>query len=130
VKHLHGNMLSRWTNFLSEDGEKPWRRRDEEFEHSPLGREELMRLWEEGWERVFSTLTSLSDEDLAGSIRIRGEQYSVMDAIIRQLMHYSYHIGQMILLCKMKAGDNWESLSIPKGGSAAFNSAMFEKSGD
>jgi len=130
VKHLNGNMLSRWTNFLSEDGEKPWRRRDEEFEHSALTRNQLMELWEEGWQCMFSTLESLSDSELGQTVHIRGEASSAMDAIIRQLMHYSYHIGQIILLCKQQAGDTWQSLSIPRGGSAAYNATLFGKTGD
>ena len=124
VKHLHGNMLSRWTNFLTEDGEKAWRKRDEEFEHASLSRVQLMQLWEEGWQCVFGALGDMTDADLERTVHIRGEASTAMDAIIRQLMHYSYHVGQIVLLCKQQVGENWRSLSIPKGGSAAFNAAM------
>jgi hypothetical protein len=127
VKHMRGNMLSRWTNFLTEDGEKPWRQREEEFEHEGLSREALMQLWEEGWACLFATLESLSEADLDRIIHIRKEGMSAMDAIIRQLMHYSYHIGQIVLLCKHDAAEGWQSLSIPRGGSAAFNASMAEK---
>lgn len=124
VKHMHGNMISRWTDFLTEDGEKPWRRRDEEFEHEALTRAELMALWESGWATVFATLESMNEADLARTVHIRKEPLEAMDAIIRQLMHYAYHVGQIILLCKQALGSNWQSLSIPKGGTAAYNAAM------
>lgn len=124
IKHMRGNMLSRWTNFLTEDGEKEWRKREEEFEHESLSRESLMALWEEGWSCVFSTLASLTDEDLSRTIHIRKEAMSAMDGIIRQLMHYAYHVGQIILLCKQEVTEGWSSLSIPPGGTAAFNTSM------
>ena len=127
VKHMRGNMLSRWTNFLTEDGEKPWRQREEEFVHEHLTRERLTGLWEEGWTAVFDTLASLREEDLGRTIHIRTEPMTAMDGIIRQLMHYSYHVGQIILLCKQELGDGWQSLSIPKGGTAAFNATMAAK---
>jgi hypothetical protein len=127
VKHMRGNMLSRWTNFLTEDGEKTWRQREEEFEHENMTRVHLLELWEEGWACVFDTLGNLTEEDLQHTIHIRNEPMTAMDAIMRQLMHYSYHIGQIVLLCKEEAGDNWQSLSIPKGGSAAFNATMAAK---
>ncbi len=129
IKHMRGNMLSRWTNYLTEDGEKPWRQREEEFVHESLTREMLMRLWEEGWAAVFNTLSSLSEEDLGCSIHIRTEGMTAMDGIIRQLMHYSYHVGQIILLCKQARGEDWQSLSIPRGGTAAFNAAMTAQAG-
>lgn len=124
VKHLRGNMLSRWTNFLTEDGEKPWRRREEEFVHEHLTREKLMLLWEEGWAQMFDTLESLTEADLSRTIHIRGAAMNAMEAIIRQVMHYSYHVGQIILLCRQELGDDWKSLSIPRGGTAAFNAVM------
>jgi hypothetical protein len=124
IKHMHGNMLSRWTNFLTEDGEKPWRQRDDEFEHEAMSREQLLTLWEEGWQCMFNALMPLTEEDLAKNVLIRGEKLTVTDAIVRQLMHYAYHIGQIVLLCKQEAAEGWASLSIPKGGSAAFNTSM------
>ena len=127
VKHMRGNMLSRWTNFLTEDGEKPWRQREEEFVHETLNREGLLQLWEEGWQCVFKTLAMLGDEDLARTIYIRKEPLTAMDAIIRQLMHYAYHVGQIILICKQAKADSWQSLSIPRGGTAAFNASMIAK---
>lgn len=129
VKHMRGNMLSRWTNFLTEDGEKPWRQREEEFEHEELSRETLMNLWEEGWACLLNTLGSLRAEDLEHTVHIRREAMPAMDAIIRQVMHYSYHVGQIILLCKHQAGESWHSLSIPRGGTAAFNAAMEAQKG-
>lgn len=129
IKHLRGNMLSRWTNYLTEDGEKPWRQREEEFVHENLTREGLMQLWEEGWTAVFNTLSALQEEDLGRTIHIRTEPMTAMDGIIRQLMHYSYHVGQIILLCKQELGDGWQSLSIPRGGTAAFNAAMATQAG-
>jgi hypothetical protein len=127
VKHLRGNMLSRWTNFLTEDGEKPWRQREEEFQHEDMSRERLMQLWEEGWACLFTTLGSMSKEDLDKIIYIRKEGMPAIDAIIRQVMHYSYHVGQLVMLCKHDAAEQWESLSIPRGGTAAFNAAMATK---
>src|SRR5690606_12715097 len=103
VRHLHGNMLSRWTNFLTEDGEKPWRRRDEEFEHTALSRDELMELWATGWQCLFDTLGTLREVDLSRTIRIRGQELSVMNALLRQLSHYSYHVGQIVTLCRQSA---------------------------
>ncbi len=128
IKHMRGNMLSRWTNYLTEDGEKPWRQREEEFVHESLTRKRLMQLWEEGWATVFNTLSSLGEEDLGRTIHIRTESMTAMDGIIRQLMHYAYHVGQIILICKQELGDGWQSLSIPKGGTAAFNAAMATQS--
>jgi uncharacterized damage-inducible protein DinB len=128
VRHMHGNMLSRWTNFLTEDGEKPWRRRDEEFEHAAFSRAELMELWESGWQCLFGALGSLTDADLPQTIRIRAQEMSAMDAILRQLSHYCYHVGQIILLCKQSA-ESWQSLSIPRNESAAYNAALLGETG-
>ncbi len=125
VKHLWGNMLSRWTNFLTEDGEKDWRNRDEEFEVTIKTREELLTKWEEGWQCLFNAIGNLSEEDLERTIYIRNEGHSVIDAIHRQLAHYSYHVGQIVFLGKLIKGEGWESLSIPKGGSNDYNSNKF-----
>jgi hypothetical protein len=122
VQHLHGNMLSRWTNFLTEDGEKPWRKRDDEFEESISSREELFRLWEEGWTCVLENLARLTESDLDKTIRIRGEAMSAVDAVLRQLTHYSYHIGQIVMLCKRAAGAEWASLTIPRKAREAHHS--------
>ena len=121
VKHMAGNMRSRWTDFLTSDGEKPDRHRDSEFVDPPATREALMRLWEEGWNRVFSALEPLSDADLSRTITIRGEAHSVMQAINRQIAHYAYHCGQIVFLAKHFRGGEWKSLSVPRGGSAGFN---------
>jgi len=127
IQHLHGNMMSRWTNFLTEDGEKEWRKRDEEFEETQLfSKEQLLQLWEEGWQCMFSTLEQLSPEQLTHPITIRGELMSAYDAILRQLAHYPYHVGQIVYIGRLYLGKNWESLSIPKekGASAAFNNSL------
>jgi hypothetical protein len=121
VKHMVGNMRSRWVDFLTSDGEKPDRNRDSEFEHPPATREALMKMWEEGWGHVFHALEPLTDADLATTVKIRGEAHSVMQAINRQVAHYSMHMGQIVLLAKHFAHDNWQSLSIPRNKSAEFN---------
>ncbi len=121
VKHMTGNMRSRWTNFLTTDGEKPDRNRDSEFEEPPLTRAELMDLWESGWAIVFGALESLTEADLTRSITIRGEAHSVMQAINRQLAHYPYHCGQIVFLAKHFQYENWTSLSVPRRQSQAFN---------
>jgi hypothetical protein len=125
VKHLHGNMLSRWTNFMTEDGEKDWRDREGEFESTIKTRDEMLTKWEEGWKCFFNALVGLKDEDLNKIIYIRNEGQSVIDAIHRQLAHYSYHIGQMVYLGKMIKGEDWISLSIPKGGTDSYNQEKF-----
>jgi hypothetical protein len=114
VKHMAGNMRSRWTNFLTTDGEKPDRHRDAEFVDPPANREALMAVWESGWRCVFDALTPLSDADLTRRVTIRGEPHSVMQAINRQVAHYAQHIGQIILLARHFAGEGWRTLSIPK----------------
>ena len=121
VKHMTGNMRSRWTDFLTTDGEKPDRNRDSEFIDPPATRAALMAEWENGWARVFETLESLSDEDLARTVTIRGEAHAVMQAINRQLAHYPHHVGQIVLLAKHFASDHWQSLSVPRNKSAEFN---------
>ncbi len=120
MKHMAGNMQSRWTDFLTSDGEKPDRNRDSEFEEPPSTREQLMSMWEAGWNRVFAALEPLSDEDMARTVRIRGEGHSVMQAINRQIAHYAYHVGQVVLLAKHFKGTAWRSLSVPRGQSARF----------
>jgi len=121
VKHLAGNMRSRWTEFLTTDGEKPSRNRDSEFVDPPTTRAELMALWESGWECLFGALEPLTDADMGRKIKIRGEAHSVMQAINRQVAHYSCHVGQIVLLAKHYAGERWESLTVPKNKSAEFN---------
>jgi hypothetical protein len=114
IQHMHGNMISRWTNFLNEDGEKDWRQRDEEFEVNDLSPEQLIQKWEEGWNLLFRTLGSLTAEDLLKQITIRQQPLVVVDAINRQLAHYSTHVGQIVYLGKWIRGNQWTSLSIPK----------------
>ncbi len=126
VQHLWGNMLSRWTNFLTEDGEKDWRNRDTEFEQVIGTKEELIQKWEAGWQCVFTTLDSLAEEDLGKTIFIRKEPQTVVDAINRQLAHYSNHVGQIVYIGKMILNNQWVSLSIPKGNSKDFNKKMME----
>jgi len=121
IQHLSGNMLSRWTNFLAEDGEKPWRERDDEFETHSYNRERLLEIWENGWACFLDALASLSPDDLAKTILIRHESLSVVDAINRQLAHYPYHIGQIVYLGRMIKKEDWQSLSIPKGQSRQYN---------
>jgi hypothetical protein len=128
VKHLWGNMLSRWTDFLTTDGEKDWRDRDSEFEiNDNTTREELMKKWEEGWECMFKALEPLTPADLGHKVYIRGEEYTVIKAIQRQLAHYSSHIGQIVYIAKLLKGKDWKTLSIPKGQSKLFNEKMFGK---
>lgn len=121
VKHMAGNMRSRWTDFLTSDGEKPNRNRDSEFVDAPSTREALMEIWEDGWRRLFAAIEPLSDADLSRSITIRGEPHSVMQAINRQIAHYAQHCGQIIFLAKHLQHENWKSLSIPRNRSADFN---------
>lgn len=124
VKHLHGNMLSRWTDFITTDGEKEWRHRDREFEGDINGQQDLMALWEEGWQCLFDALDTLTDQDLEHTVYIRNQAHTVMEAINRQLAHYPYHIGQIVYIGKLLCGDSWESLSIPKGKSDEFNKKL------
>jgi hypothetical protein len=121
VKHMAGNMRSRWTDFLTTDGEKPDRNRDSEFIDPPADRAAVMAMWEEGWRCVFSALEPLTDADLQRTVTIRGEAHSVMQAINRQIAHYAYHCGQIVLLAKHFRGDQWQSLSIPRNRSADFD---------
>jgi hypothetical protein len=121
VKHMAGNMRSRWTDFLTTDGEKPSRNRDDEFENPPKTRAEVLDLWDGGWKCVFTALETLNDGNMKDTVTIRGEEHSVMQAINRQVAHYSYHVGQIVLLAKHFAGANWKALTIPKKKSAEFN---------
>lgn len=124
ITHMHGNMLSRWTNFLTEDGEKEWRQRDDEFETHAYSKEKLMELWEKGWQCVFATLNDLSDNDLDKTIYIRTKPLIVIEAIHRQLTHYAYHVGQVVMLGKMIKCNEWKSLSITKGDSLNYNAQL------
>ena len=130
VKHLHGNMLSRWTNFLTEDGEKPWRNRDGEFESDTTSREAVMKNWNEGWTCLFDALNSITDDDLSRIIYIRNDGHTVLEAINRQLAHYPYHIGQIIYIAKLLKNDVWKSLSIPRNKSAQYNTEKFSAQKD
>jgi hypothetical protein len=121
VKHMTGNMRSRWTEFLTSDGEKPNRNRDAEFEEPPSSRQSLMNVWEEGWHLVFAALEPLTDLDMGRTVRIRTEEHSVMQAINRQIAHYSYHCGQIVFLAKHFKGRDWKSLSVPRKKSDEFN---------
>ena len=124
ITHLHGNMLSRWTNFLTEDGEKEWRDRDVEFDERNISRSKLMELWEEGWRVLFTSLNQLKPDDLDKVIFIRTHPLTVIEAIHRQLTHYASHVGQIIFISKMIRGNLWKTLSIDKGQSKAFNQKM------
>jgi hypothetical protein len=124
VKHMAGNMRSRWTDFLTTDGEKPDRNRDSEFVAPPRSRAELLAIWEEGWNRVFQALEPLTEADLGRTVTIRGEAHSVMQAVNRQLAHYPYHCGQIVMLAKHFRSDQWKSLTVPKNKSADFNQAV------
>jgi len=121
VKHMAGNMRSRWTDFLTTDGEKPGRDRDAEFVNPPATREALLQVWEDGWSRVFQALEPLSDADLGRTVTIRGEAHSVMQAINRQMAHYANHVGQIVMLAKHFAHERWQSLSVPRNRSTEFN---------
>ena len=127
IKHLHGNMLSRWTDFLTTDGEKPWRNRDNEFEEAKDTKDHLMNLWNEGWACLFNALQSLNEDDLQKIVYIRNMGQTAEDAIMRQLAHYAYHVGQIVYLARLTNKGDWKSLSIPKGGSISYNDNKFEK---
>jgi uncharacterized damage-inducible protein DinB len=124
VKHMAGNMRSRWAGFPEADGEKPDRNRDSEFEAPPATRAELMQRWEEGWASMFRALDPLTDADLSRETFIRGERHSVLQAINRQIAHYSYHVGQIVFLAKHLRSAEWKSLSVPRGQSARFNAEV------
>jgi hypothetical protein len=130
VKHIAGNLRSRWTDFLTTDGEKPDRDRDTEFELIDDTRDRLMQFWEDGWQILFNSLRALTPEDFLKTITIRGESHTIVEAINRQLTHYSYHIGQIVLLAKHFRSTEWKTLSIPKNRSAAFNQFLAEREVD
>ena len=125
VKHLCGNMLSRWTDFLTADGEKSWRNRDEEFLNDILDRDDLIAKWNEGWSCLFNAIDPLTDEDLNKEIFIRNQGHNIVEAVNRQLAHYPYHVGQIVFIGKMLCNDNWNTLSIAKGKSDAYNESKF-----
>lgn len=121
VKHLSGNMQSRWINFLTEDGEKSWRNRDSVFENDIQSKAEMMETWTKGWQVLFDTLNRIKEENWNDTIAIRGEEHTVLDAVLRQLAHYPYHIGQIVFIGKMLKNDNWKTLSIAKNKSIPFD---------
>ena len=127
VKHIVGNMLSRWTNFLTEDGEKEWRKRDEEFMDTFESKGDLLETWNKGWDCLFEAIRPLKISDLESTIYIRNQGHTVTEAINRQMMHYAYHIGQIVYLGKLIKGADWKSLSIPKGKSTEYNKDKFSK---
>lgn len=127
VKHVAGNMLSRWTNFLTEDGEKSWRNRDEEFVNTFQSKAEVLEYWERGWKCLFEALNQINDENLYSTIYIRNEAHSVVDAVFRQLAHYPYHIGQIVFIAKMMKNEDWKTLSIARNKSRDFNNEMKDK---
>lgn len=127
IKHLVGNMLSRWTNFLTEDGEKEWRQRDFEFIDSYVSKNDMIENWNKGWQCLFEAITPLTEKDLERIIYIRNQGHTVTEAINRQLAHYSYHVGQIVFLGKLLKGEEWASLSIPKGDSSKYNKEKFSK---
>ncbi|WP_332030392.1 DUF1572 family protein [Kaistella sp.] len=127
VKHLSGNMISRWTDFLTEDGEKSWRNRDAEFINDIMSREEMLKQWENGWAVLWEALNQITDGNIHNSISIRGEKHTVLDAVLRQLAHYPYHIGQIIYAAKILKNEDWKNLSIPKSKSGKHHSEMLKK---
>lgn len=127
VKHIASNMLSRWTNFLSEDGEKDWRNRDAEFVNTFKTKREVLDYWEKGWQCLYEALEQISPENIDYTIFIRGEKHTVLDAVLRQLAHYPYHIGQIIYIAKILKNDGWETLSIARNKSKVFNIEMMKK---
>ncbi|MEI6411353.1 MAG: DUF1572 family protein [Bacteroidota bacterium] len=127
VKHLWGNMLSRWTDFLNSDGEKEWRKREAEFENDFESEEALWQCWEQGWQTLFDALRPLTETDLERIVYIRNQGHTVVEAVNRQLAHYAYHVGQIVYIAKMQVDQNWQSLSIPRGGSSQYNEAKFNQ---
>lgn len=127
VKHLAGNMLSRWTNFLTEDGEKSWRNRDGEFVNTFTTKEQVLDFWEQGWQCFFDALEKINEDNLYASTYIRGEAHPVIDAVLRQLAHYPYHIGQIVYIAKMIKNEDWNTLSIARNRSQEFNTEMKAK---
>lgn len=128
VNHLSGNMLSRWTDFLTSDGEKPWRNRDLEFEDIISNRSEMLEVWEKGWNVLFQSIDSINVSNYNTIIYIRNEVYTIMEALHRQLAHYAYHVGQIVYIGKIVVAENWNSLSIKKNESVNYNQIKFEES--
>ena len=127
MKHVAGNLLSRWADFLTSDGEKPWRNRDDEFVDTFVTRAEVLEHWEKGWACLFKTLESLKPDELAQTVTIRGEVHSVPLAISRSLAHCGYHVGQIVMIARILAGDNWATITIPRKGSGGFNQQVWGK---
>lgn len=127
VHHIAGNMISRWTDFLTSDGEKEWRNRDSEFENIIKTKVELLHKWNEAWDCLFTAIDAINKDNFNQEVFIRNQSHSIVEAINRQLAHYSYHIGQIVFLGRMIKGENWNSLSLPKGKSVAYNKAKFSK---
>ncbi len=127
VKHMAGNMLSRWTDFLTSDGEKEWRNRETEFEDTFHSKDDMLKYWEKGWKCLFEAIDPLKGKDLDKIVYIRNEGHSILEAMNRQLAHYSYHTGQLVFVIKSLKSDDWQSLSIPKGNSENFNTDKFSK---
>ncbi|MEC1178158.1 DUF1572 family protein [Metasolibacillus meyeri] len=130
IRHMSGNMISRWTDFLTSDGEKSSRNREEEFMNTMTTKEELLAIWEKGWCTLFQALEKLSAEQLQSTVYIRGEAHMAVEAIERQVAHYAMHVGQILFIGKQIKKDEWESLSIPKGQSNEYNEMMFNKGGN
>lgn len=127
ANHLSGNMISRWTDFLTTDGEKEWRKRDQEFEPVIKSREEMMDIWEKGWSCLFDGFDTIDESNFDTTIYIRNEEHSIIKALNRQLAHCAYHVGQIVYIGKMITSDDWKSLTIPKGKTAEFNEKKFSK---
>jgi hypothetical protein len=127
MKHVAGNLHSRWTDFLTTDGEKPWRNRDDEFVDTFTARDELIAYWDAGWQRLFDTLTGITAEDVGRTVAIRGEPHSVPLAIQRSLAHCGYHVGQIVMIARILAEDNWTTITIPRGASASYNQRVWGK---
>ena len=127
VQHMAGNLKSRFTNFLTEDGEKPWRNRDGEFEDGQADRPVLMQEWNEAWAILFAALQNMQQEDWGKTVQIRNQPHSPLDAFNRQLAHHAYHVGQIVFVAKMLRAEDWQGLSIPKGGSLDYNARKFEQ---
>lgn len=127
IKHIAGNMLSRWTDFRTTDGEKEWRNRESEFADDITNKTDLINYWEKGWKVLLTALQSVTDDDLEEIIYIRNQGHTIIEAINRQLAHYPYHVGQIVYIGKMLANNKWQSLSIPRGGSTTYNESKFDK---
>ena len=127
MKHLAGNMRSRWTDLLASDGEKAWRDRDREFVDDFASHADLLAYWEGGWSCLFAALDALAPDDLLKPVMIRGKPHSVVEAIHRQLDHYGYHVGQIVLIARVLAGDNWQVLTVPRGGTKEYNARVWQR---